>query len=416
MTLLVFARHAQTHGSYSIAWWLVAMLAMSLAVAWLSGRELTAVTIVGWAITMRLIAGFTPAFFEDDYFRFLWDGYRIAVDGNPYRLAPAEYFATFSGPDVMQEVLSHVNHPNVPTIYGPALEHLFALAATIEAGALWPWKLIVSIADVSVVAVLVRAFGSRALLYAWSPLVLHEVAVAAHPDGLMGALILLAYQAARRREPWLLAIFVGTAVAMKVHAILALPFLVMLLPASVDRATASVATIGIYALYWLPYFEGLVNAWYSFATFARTWQFNALGFQLFSTLPSPVGRALSLAAIAAMIAAAWCWQMRNSAARLPMALLMAFGALLFFSPVVNPWYLLCLLPLACATRYATPWAAACVLPLSYASDFNLGFASVSDGRLPVWVSGVQWVAIVGAAIWDWRARNTLDADASLASG
>ena len=43
------------------------MLAMSLAVAWLSGRELTAVTIVGWAITMRLIllvAGFDAQSFR----------------------------------------------------------------------------------------------------------------------------------------------------------------------------------------------------------------------------------------------------------------------------------------------------------------------------------------------------------------
>ena len=391
------------------------MLAMSFAVAWLSGRELTAVTIVGWAITMRVIAGFTPAFFEDDYFRFLWDGYRIVVDANPYRLAPAEYFATFRGNDAMQEVLSQVNHPHISTIYGPALQNLFALAATIEAGALWPWKLIVCIADVGVVVVLVRTFGSRALLYAWSPLAVHEVAVAAHPDGLIGALILLAYLAARRRDSWWLAIFVGTAAAMKVHAILALPFLVMLLPTPVARVTASLATVGVYAFYWLSYLDGFVTAWSSFATFARAWQFNALGFQLFSTLASPEGRALSLAVIAALIAAAWGWQMRDRDARLPMALLMSFGALLFFSPVVNPWYLLCLLPLACATHYVTPWAAACVLPLSYASDFNLGFASVADGRLPVWVSVVQLVVIVAAAIWDWRSPNARDADATLAS-
>ena len=393
------------HGSYSIACWLVAMFAMSAAVAWLSKHELTTATIIGWAITMRLVAGFTPAFFEDDYFRFLWDGYRTLVDGNPYRLAPAEYFATFSGNDAMQEVLSHVNYPHVSTVYGPALQNLFAVAAAIDAGALWPWKLIVMIADASVVALLVRTLGSRTLLYAWSPLVVHEIAVAAHPDGLVGALILLAYLAARRGELWWLAVCVGTAAAMKVHAVLALPFLIMLLASHFARVTAAFATVGIYAIYWLPYLDGFVNAWHSFATFARAWQFNALGFQLFSTLPSPVGRALSLAGIAALIAAAWRWQIRDREERLPTALLMAFGALLFFSPVVNPWYLLCLLPLACATRYATPWIAAFVLPISYASDFNLGFASATDGRLPVWVSVVQWVAIAGAVIWDWRARH-----------
>ena len=169
---------------------------------------------------------------------------------------------------------------------------------------------------------------------------------------------------------------------------------------------------------------------YPFATFARDWQFNALGFSIFSILPSPVARALSLVIIAALVAAAWLWQLRAREARearTGRALLMAFGALLFFSPVVNPWYLLWLLPIACAmwditrnvtcdvtcditcniTRYATPWAAACVLPLSYASDFNLGFASASDGRLPLWASVVQWVVIVAAAAWDWRAAYRL---------
>ena len=405
LTLLSFASYAGMHGSYQIAGWLAAMIAMSAAVAWASWRgsgHYRANAIIGWAIAMRVIAAFTPAFFEDDYFRFLWDGYRTLVDGNPYAHAPADYFATFNGSPALQEVLSSINHPQVATIYGPALQHCFALAAVIDPGALWPWKMIVCIVDMGVVALLVRTFGQRALLYAWSPLVVHEIAVAAHPDGLLGALLLLAFLAARRRQLWWLAVFVGTAAAMKVHTVLALPFLLL---AAANKLNArfclgALAAISVYAIHWIPYLDGFANAWQSFATFAREWQFNALGFSLFSWLPSPIARVLSMIVTAALIVAAWAWQFRYRAERLATALVMAFGALLFFSPVINPWYLLWLLPLACAPRLVTPWAAASLLPLSYASNFNLDIVSAADGHLPVWVSAAQWVVIAVALVLD----------------
>jgi alpha-1,6-mannosyltransferase len=413
LTMGVFARYAHLHETYSIAWWLAMFMTMSVAVLWVAFRNDEADDsasclwlLLGWAIAMRFVSAFTPAFFEDDFYRYLWDGYRTLVDGNPYRAAPKEFFG-IPNPPGMEDILSRVNYPHVPTIYGPALQHLFAFSAWGQVGALLPWKLIACSADIALIIGLAKAFGPmRAMLYAWSPLVVHEIAVAAHPDGLIGALIFFAWLAARRQSALWLAVFLGTAIAMKVHAVIALPFLLLAMRSRASQLGVVTATALVYALHWLPYWEGFNNAWQSFFTFARDWQFNALGFAAINSLMPSVARAIAMVIIMALLAACLCWQRKNQQERMIPAIVCAFAALLFFSPVINPWYLLWLLPLACGMRWITPWVAAVMVMLSYASDFNLGYVSSADGRLPQWVTMVECAAIVAALVWDLKQRFT----------
>jgi alpha-1,6-mannosyltransferase len=407
ITVLIagFALYARAYEAYSIAWWLGAMTAMSVAVLMVGcnrGARISVPAVIGWAIAMRIAAAFTPAFFEDDFYRYLWDGYRTLIDGHAYVAAPSTWFGDARLPPKIADTLSHVNYPNVPTIYGPALQHLFAAGAWISAGELWPWKLMVCAADMVLVAALTKTFGARlALLYAFSPLVVHEIAVAAHPDGLIGALIFFAWLAARKQHIGWLAILLGTAIAMKVHAIIALPFLLLAMRVRAPQVTVAViATACVYAMHWLPYREGFQQAWHSFFTFARDWQFNALGFALINAINTPLARSVAAAIIIALFAACWWWQRKDPTARSAAAIVCAFAALLLFSPVINPWYLLWLLPLACGTPWITPWVAAIVVLLSYASDLNLGSANRADGHLPLWVTISEGTAIAVAMVWD----------------
>jgi alpha-1,6-mannosyltransferase len=412
ITVLIagFALTARVHETYSIAWWLGAMTTMSAAVLMVGcnrSARISVPAVIGWAMAMRIAAAFTPAFFEDDFYRYLWDGYRTLIDGHAYVAAPSTWFGDARLPPKIADTLSHVNYPNVPTIYGPALQHLFAAGAWINAGELWPWKLMVCAADMVLVAALVKTFGARsALLYAFSPLVVHEIAVAAHPDGLIGALIFFAWLAARKQRVGWLAILLGTAIAMKVHAVIALPFLLLAMCMRAPHlAMAVIATACVYAMHWLPYRDGFQPAWQSFFTFARDWQFNALGFALINAINASFARSVAAAIIIALFAACWWWQRKDPAARNASAVVCAFAALLLFSPVINPWYLLWLLPLACGTRWITPWVAASVVLLSYATDLNLGFANRADGRLPPWVAISEGAAIAAAMVWDVTRRS-----------
>lgn len=403
----------QRLGNYPITLWLASMTVAALALAWcvMRAQPPTATQVVGWALVLRIVTlGITP-YYEDDYFRYMWDGYRTLMDGNPYLFAPSHFFSadTAALPPKIAAALSALNNPDINTIYGPALQWLFALAAFVAPGELWPIRVLWLTVDMALVCVLIKQAGTaRAMLYAMCPLVLHEIGVAMHPDGLIGALLFFAFVAIKKERAILAAIFIGCAAAMKIHALLALPFLLMGLSA-ISFAIAArtlAACAATYVFFWLPFLfadGAFAQAWRSFATFARDWQFNALGFAFMQTL---VGAATARIACAVLLLiswallARWVWRQYQVTAN---ALVMAFGALLFFSPVINPWYLLWLLPLAALTSqrslWITPWVASVALSLSYASDFNLGHTSVPY-TLPIPIIFLESLLIVVAAIVD----------------
>ncbi len=407
---------AQQFGSYPVLLWLASMTLAALALTWCVTRAVapTALQVIGWAALLRIISLWSAPYFEDDYFRYLWDGYRTLIDGNPYPFAPSYFFSsdTAALPDKIAGALSALNNPNINTIYGPALQWLFALAAFVAPGELWPIRAMWLTVDMVLVCALIKHVGTaRAMLYAMCPLVLHEIGVAMHPDGLIGALIFFAFIAIKKERAALAAVFIGCAAAMKIHALLALPFLLIGLSGIsvtfvVRALTACAAT---YFFFWLPFLfaEGaFVQAWKSFLTFARDWQFNALGFA-FVQIVAGVAAARIACAVLLLISwaliAHWAWHRHQASAK---AIVMAFGALLLFSPVINAWYLLWLLPLSTAatatsqhSRWITPWVASIVLPLSYATHFNLGVAS-APYTLPLAVIFLESLLIGGALIFD----------------
>jgi hypothetical protein len=70
-------------------------------------------------------------------------------------------------------------------------------------------------------------------------------------------------------------------------------------------------------------------------------------------------------AVSWALLAYWAWKKRINSAG---AIVMAIGVLLLFSPVINPWYLLWLLPMATVVGqhrlWVSPWVASIALPWS----------------------------------------------------
>ena len=74
--------------------------------------------VVGWAVLFRLVGVGTEPSWEDDYHRYLWDGYMMVATGDPYAHAPREFFgASSSIPVEAASALDGINHPNLKTIY-----------------------------------------------------------------------------------------------------------------------------------------------------------------------------------------------------------------------------------------------------------------------------------------------------------
>ena len=353
-----------------------------------------------WAVGFRLCGLIGGPFYEDDFYRYLWDGYRFASAGTPYGAAPEEFFIDPAVPAVFQGVLDGVNYPELPTIYAPVTQLIFLAAFWIKPASVAVLQAILIAVDVAVVALLLRVAPARnVLLYAWCPLVVKEIAFTAHPDGVGVCLLLAAIVLARRRRWWVAAALLGLAVAAKTFALVLAPL--VLLRARLRHWLLFVATA---AAVYLPFVVMGGTDLLSLGVFARDWEFNSAVFGLLKAVVPPFEARILLGVF---FAAFWGWYcLRRARGRdrgIPRGDWL-FGVLLLLSPVINPWYLLWLLPFAVVFPSVWAWTASVAVLLSYVTGLNLPDYTLQPYEQPVWVRGLQFGLIFLALAADFAAR------------
>ena len=365
-----------------------------VAFAWLVRLPGPLPGALAWAVGFRVIASLTQPLMEDDWARYLWDGWRFLSAGNPYHAAPAEFFEDPSVPELLQRRLSEINNPHLPTVYGPLLQLGFAVAAWIAPGELWPWKLITLAADLGVLGLIHRIFGSRAAaLYGWCPLVIHETCVNAHADVLAILPLVAAAWAHQRQRPWATGIGLGLAISGKVLALPAVPFLLGI------RNLRGWAALGVTLIAFHAPFWGSNGLGSSLQTFAAGWEFNSSLVGILRTwLPAERAKVLALALVAPFLALHFWKCLRNPATK--PRLDGVFGGVLIASAVVNPWYLLWMAPFVAAFPTLTGWTAMAAVLLSYATALNLGINAPGPYSHPVWLRPIEYGLVAAAALFD----------------
>jgi hypothetical protein len=396
-----------SHGG--MAQQLVAVIALTLVqyclLAWLALDKtfdaLRAHYALTTTITISIIALLALPLLEDDHFRYLWDGYITATTGKPFAYAPSHYFDNTAVPGAMREVLSGINNPDVPTIYGPVLQALFALCYWVAPAALWPFKVLLLGAQI-LVLLLLRAGGVSArglMLFTLHPLLLKESALTAHPDLLIGAALLAAVLAWQRgREGWA-ASLACIAVAMKFSALAVLPFF-CISRSGRWSARGSVAAVATLAALYAPALLTLSGAeGRALSVFGEQWTFNPLLFKWVALLFGDTSaRWLVLVAFAVIwlaLALHWRSRLRHGATMLP-PVVAVFVAMLLLSPVVNPWYWLWVLPLATLQFSPLAWVAASASLLAYAHFVTpvLAGSAIVTYAVPLWAGTAQLLAIL----------------------
>jgi len=372
--------------------------------AWLRDPEAVPVgRLIVWAVAFRACGLFGVPLFEDDYFRYLWDGYRFAETGTPYGWAPAASFADENVPSALQRVLDQVNYPDVPTIYGPATQFVFLLGYLVAPASLWPVQLILLAIDILLIRLLTTVAAPRfVLLYAWCPLVIKEVAFTAHPDGL-GAFLLVAAVLLRHREHMrAAAVCLALAVGAKVFALLLVPFVLARAP-----PRAWIAFAATLALLYLPFVIQGGTDLTALALFAATWEFNSALYGLLSGwLPASETKWLLGAVLLVLGGAYWLNYSRHCAGQIPRGDWI-FGCFLLAAPVINPWYALWLLPFAAVYPSCWAWTASLALLLSYFTGLNLGVFDLEPFAHPQWLRPLEFGLILAAVGVDvWRRRST----------
>jgi hypothetical protein len=185
--------------------------------------------IVGWAVVFRLsLLWVRPGFLSDDIYRYLWDGLVQQSGINPYYYPPEAPELAFLRDDAVYPML---NRPWALTIYPPGAQLFFRLVAWIRPGDLVAMKTLILLADLASVALLLRLLRrlglpqTGVLLYAWNPLVIVELGLSGHLDGVMLPFVLLALLWSMRGRPGRAGAALGMAALIKLYPALLLPAL-----------------------------------------------------------------------------------------------------------------------------------------------------------------------------------------------
>jgi hypothetical protein len=373
--------------------WMLALVACGIARGE-GGRG----KIVFWGLVPRLCGLFACPIYEDDYFRYLWDGWRFWQSGNPYDRAPIEFFADATVPHRLQAVLSGINHPDLPTIYGPVCQLVFLLAAWIRPGSLLPLKLVLIAADLALLGMLSRSVPRRFLpLYAWCPLVLIEVSFNAHADIIGAAFLVAAWRARAIPRPVTAGALTALAVGTKILALPAAPFVL----AETGVAGLGALATTLAALYAPFLLQGSWVGMDSVGAFARSWEFNASVFAVLRTVLSDTDARVACG-VAFVLAYALLLRRRRDIGREPIDL--AFGLLFLLSPVVDPWYLLWLVPFAVERPRAWSVAALALVSLSYVTGATTGRTQSGLYWQPAWSRLLEYGLVALAVLGDAAAR------------
>ncbi len=351
--------------------------------------------ILAIALASRAIVLFSPILFDDDIYRYIWDG-KVLVHGfNPFVYPPqADELAGLRDVHWAQ-----IGYPEVRTIYPPGSQLLFALSRLLGLGSVLGLKsflMLFDIANIVLILKLLARFGrprTLAIVYAWSPLAIKEFQNSGHLEPAMIFFLLLAFYFWTRSRPNL--VWAG----LSFGAALLVKFVpVLLLPAAWrhGRWKSLVCAGGLVAVLYLP-FAGAGKLLFSGAcVYSQYWTFN---YGLFAILLAAQERLLPGYAIASMpparllsallivgyaIYAGATFDTRDRSA-LPRTARNVLAVCLLLMPVLDPWYVCWLLPFLCFA----PSAGLLALTVTC----NLSYLYYVQATFPVWIPIAEYVPV-----------------------
>lgn len=325
----------------------------------------------GFIITTGAIYRFLFLFrtpeLSDDIYRYVFDGQMLLLGHNPYQAAPLNTIATHPG---LADLAALVNHGDLPTIYPPAAQCVFAVGAL--AGGVIGMKLVLVALDLLLCMVMAQMLKrldqprSCLILYAWHPLPVLEIAGSGHIDGaglffLFTALFFLASNFSKETKPWVnqhpvfewvAGFFLSAAVLTKWLPLIFLPGVLILAGSRQLKRVGwgfFISTLVMTGLFW----PGIQNGFHTLFLYAANWEFAAFAFRMLRhILDSGTSSRLILAAAFSMITGVIyfrCFRagnkkLKQNSAHNALLVFQAFYALsmafLLLTPTLHPWYAL----------------------------------------------------------------------------
>jgi alpha-1,6-mannosyltransferase len=168
-----------------------------------------------------------PPYLSTDAYRYVWDGQVQAHHINPYRYKPtAEQIADLRDDRVFPKI-NGADYSLTP--YPPVAQMIYLFVDLIHPLSVTAFKVAVLVMDmitiVAIMLVLARAGmdPSRAVIFAWHPLLIWEGAHSGHVDSAFIAFLALGLLAWTYKKPAMTGVALGAATLIKLYPIMLLP-------------------------------------------------------------------------------------------------------------------------------------------------------------------------------------------------
>jgi len=387
----------------------------------LQGNALLA--LLGLGVLFRITLLFQAPFYSGDLYRYLWDGHvQVAGQLNPYRYAPADPILA----PLHDDIQPLVNHPDIPTLYPPVAQLLFAVVALAggTVAALKALMVLFDLAQMLLLRAMLRDRGmspGRVLIYAWSPLVITEVAGNGHLDAVAIFFLILGIHLIIVARPRLSTIPLGLAAGAKALPLLLFPVLAPRIPRR--YWPLPFALIG---LAYLPYLGAGRALFTGLLEYAERWQHNDSLFRILLRLlealnPTPALKTLIQWMQSQLGNPSWIPLLYRYAypvylTRLGVLLVLGgmavwlgwrkapplracywmLGVMIVLSPTVHPWYLLWMVPFLVFFPSRAWILLTGLVSLSYLEPGPVVPGITSQA----WVRWVEYLPFFTLLIWD----------------
>lgn len=304
--------------------------------------------LVGMAIVIRLIVAFGASdstFLSDDIYRYVWEGKMVVHGYNPYVLSPNDMTETSMADST---IYPHINHADLPTIYSPLSQYIFATAWLIGGDSFVGFKVISFLFEILTLFalwVLIRETKSppwTLAIYLFSPLIIIEFFLSSHLDLLMLPFLITFMISLKRKGAIAAGICLALACLVKLTSLIFLPVpLIYFAGRNRWRFLASFLIVAIFL--YLPFLKEAGSELFgSLWTYLRHWRYNGSVYQLLS-IPLGFDTARSVCG-ALMITATVAIALRKSAAQPLTAMFWIAGVYVILTPSLFSWYVTLLLP------------------------------------------------------------------------
>jgi alpha-1,6-mannosyltransferase len=349
--------------------------------------------------------------FDDDVWRYLWDGHVWAHGVNPFLYAPThpaldgmaddENRSGTDGRAVWGDIRDNINYASTPTIYPPLAQAVFRAAHALAPGSVLVMKTLLVGFDLLaalLIALALRTLGrppELAILYAWNPLVIKVFAGSGHMDAILAAALAATAYFVARQAPRRAGVSFGLAVLTKICPVVLLPFLLKRIGWRNTAISCAVVLVG-----YLPFLGAGRRMFGGLMAFTRDWQFNAGPYTLLCWLAGvfsqhPVMLARLASAILIITAVAWlAWVDDGHAESFAACGAAALGAVIVLGPAAMPWYVVWLLPLAILSGQQV-W-------IHFSALVCIAFLVMIDQQEHTWALGLEYTTLAPLLWLAWR--------------